>query len=158
MVNLAECIGRGELDAEIVAVISSRSTVAGVERAGELGVEPAIIRKKDLPGLDDFSAAVVKVLDEAKVDGRKSIFGEIFGHNAVDIHRPVANLHYRWCIVGDWKLIVPNQPNIPDGENELYDLAKDPHEEKNLATECPDRVEKMMKMMKMIDQWWEAAS
>lgn len=97
----------------------------------------------------------INLLDEAKVAGRKAIFGEIFGHNAVDIHRPVANLHYRWCVEGDWKLIVPNKRNIPDGENELYDLAKDPHEEKNLATECPDRVEKMKKR---IDQWWEAAS
>ncbi len=97
----------------------------------------------------------INLLDEEKVDGRKAIFGEIFGHNAVDIHKPVANLHYRWCIEGDWKLIVPNKLNMPDGENELYDLAKDPHEEKNLAEERPDRVEKMKKM---IDQWWEAAS
>ena len=68
MVNIAECIGRGELNAEIAAVISSRSTVAGVERARELGLAAEIIRKKDLPDLDDFSSAVVKVLEEAKVD------------------------------------------------------------------------------------------
>ena len=53
MVNIAEYIGQGELDAEIVTVISSRSTVGGVERARELGLEPHIVRKKDQPDVKD---------------------------------------------------------------------------------------------------------
>ena len=68
MVNIAQQIADGKLNAEIVTVISSRSVVAGVERAGELGLEPHIIRKKDLPDLEQFSAAIADVLDDARVD------------------------------------------------------------------------------------------
>jgi len=68
MVNLAEYIERGKLDAEIVTVISSRSNVAGVERARELGCKPHIIRVKDYPDVDEFTAKIASLLDEAKVD------------------------------------------------------------------------------------------
>ena len=68
MVNVAEKIKQGELNAEIVTVISSRSIVAGVERARQLGLEPQIVRKKDLPDINEFSERIVAILDEAKVD------------------------------------------------------------------------------------------
>jgi len=68
MVNIAEQIEQGKLDAEIVAVISSRSTVAGVDRARKLGLEPHIVRTKDLPDVDQFSERLVAILDDAKVD------------------------------------------------------------------------------------------
>ena len=68
MVNVDQCIKRGELDAEIVTVVSSRSTVAGVERARELGVEPHILRKKDTPEIGQFSEQLVGLLDDAEVD------------------------------------------------------------------------------------------
>jgi len=68
MVNLAEYIEQGKLDARIVTVISSRSNVAGVERARELGCEPYIIRVKDYPDVDEFTAKITSILDEAKVD------------------------------------------------------------------------------------------
>ena len=68
MVNIAEYIERGELNAEIVTVISSRSTVAGVDRARKLGLEPHIVRTKDIPDIDQFSEKLSKILDEAKVD------------------------------------------------------------------------------------------
>jgi len=68
MINLAEYIEQGKLDAEIVTVISSRRNVAGVERARELGCEPHIIRVKDYPDVDEFTAKITSVLDEAQVD------------------------------------------------------------------------------------------
>lgn len=68
MVNLAEAIGRGELDAEIAVVISSRSTVAGVDRARELGLEPHIVRKKDFSDVQTFSDQLVSILTDANVD------------------------------------------------------------------------------------------
>ena len=68
MVNISQCIERGELDAEIGAVISSRSTVAGVQRAKELGLEASVVRVKDHPEVDEFSGEIVKLLDEAGVD------------------------------------------------------------------------------------------
>jgi phosphoribosylglycinamide formyltransferase 1 len=68
MVNLAHGIERGELPAEIVAVVSSRSTVAGVDRARELGLDPHIIRTRDYSDSDEFSRKIVAVMDLAKVD------------------------------------------------------------------------------------------
>jgi phosphoribosylglycinamide formyltransferase-1 len=68
MVNIAEQIKAGKLDAEIVTVISSRSQVAGIERARELGIEPEVIRVKDHPDVDEFSRCITDVLDEARVD------------------------------------------------------------------------------------------
>ncbi len=68
MVNLAENIKGGDLDAEIVTVISSRSTVKGVERARSLSLEPAIIRVKDHPDVDEFSRCIQAELAENKVD------------------------------------------------------------------------------------------
>ena len=68
MVNIAEEIARGNINAEIVTVISSRSAVAGVERVNELGLEPHVVRKKDYPDIGAFSDKIVSILDEAEVD------------------------------------------------------------------------------------------
>jgi uncharacterized sulfatase len=96
----------------------------------------------------------INLLDEQSRKGREAIFGEIFLHNARDVHNPAANLMYRWCIDGWWKLILPTKGTLPDAQLELYDLNADPHETKNLAGEYPERVKKMRRM---IDQWWPAA-
>ena len=68
MVNIAECIERGELEAEIGAVISSRSTVAEVEAAKKLGLEASVVRVKDHRDVDEFSGEIIRRLDEAGVD------------------------------------------------------------------------------------------
>jgi len=97
----------------------------------------------DMPGLN--------LLGPRSVLGRKAIFGEIFTHNAVDIHDPASSLKYRWCIEGRWKLIVPCPANVPDGQVELYELVADPHETRNLVTARPDRV---IQLRAAIDKWW----
>lgn len=68
MINIQKCIEGGTLNAEIVCVISSLSTVRGVELARGIGVEPVIIRKKDHADIGEFSECIAKVLDEAEVD------------------------------------------------------------------------------------------
>ena len=45
----------------------------------------------------------VNLLDEASVSARGAIYGEIFTHNAVDIHNPASSLRYRWIVAGGWK-------------------------------------------------------
>ncbi|MBN2844344.1 MAG: phosphoribosylglycinamide formyltransferase [Sedimentisphaerales bacterium] len=62
MVNIAQQIKLGKLDAEIVTVISSRSDVAGIERARELGIEPIIIRRKDFADNKSFSSEIARHL------------------------------------------------------------------------------------------------
>lgn len=68
MLNIQQEIEAGRLPARIVLVISSRSTVRGVERARSIGLEPVILRKKDYPDIEDFSNRIVAALDKAKVD------------------------------------------------------------------------------------------
>lgn len=94
----------------------------------------------------------INLLDAKAVAARPAIFGEIFEHNAVDIDSPSANLMYRWVVEGNWKLIVPHEPNVKGGKAELYDLSKDPTETNNLAAKHPDRV---AELKKKLDTWWK---
>ncbi|MCA9081694.1 MAG: sulfatase [Planctomycetaceae bacterium] len=98
---------------------------------------------ENLPGIN--------LADAAAVANRKAIFGEILEHDIQDMNNPVASLRFRWVIDGNWKLIVPHPGREPKAPLELYDLAADPHEEQNLATDQPDRV---AKLRKELDAWW----
>ncbi len=68
MTNIQQEINTGRLNAEIVLVISSLSTVKGINRAKTIGLEPVVVRKKDYAGIEEFSNTLEKYLDEAKVD------------------------------------------------------------------------------------------
>ena len=68
LLNILEYIKDGRLNAEVAAVISSRSTVAGVERAKNAGLDVKIIRKKDLSDIDEFSKHLEQELAAANVD------------------------------------------------------------------------------------------
>jgi phosphoribosylglycinamide formyltransferase-1 len=68
MMNILDCIQRGELNARVALVISSLSTVAGVGRANNAGLPLTIVRKKDYPDIDAFSERLVQELDAAQVD------------------------------------------------------------------------------------------
>ena len=96
-----------------------------------------------MPGLN--------LLDAKAVAARTAVFGEVFEHNAVDIHDPAANLQYRWVVDGHWKLIVPHAPNVKGHRPELYDLSNDPDEKDDLAAKQP---EKVTELTKKLDGWW----
>jgi formyltetrahydrofolate-dependent phosphoribosylglycinamide formyltransferase len=68
MLNILDCIERGELNAEIPLVISSRSVVKGVERAKNAGLGVEIIRTKDYPDIDSFSKQIADKLNMTKID------------------------------------------------------------------------------------------
>ena len=109
---------------------------------------------KGLPGLD---------LSKNCLNGdsikRDHIFGESFAHDILDISNPDKTLVFRWCIQGKWKLLLtydgivtryksthPRKEKRP----QLFDLAGDPDENKNLAAQNPEIV---AKMAKMITEW-----
>jgi uncharacterized sulfatase len=100
----------------------------------------------------------INLLDSDAVSQRGPVFGECFLHNAIDIQSPAKNLTYRWCVAGDWKLILPNstnvtKPNKPGRElgPELYRIKSDPTEENNLAMSHPAEMERLTKL---IETWW----
>jgi phosphoribosylglycinamide formyltransferase-1 len=68
LMNILEYINHGSLNAEVTVTISSRSTVAGVERAKKAGLNVKIIRKKDYPDIDEFSSRIEEELIAANVD------------------------------------------------------------------------------------------
>ncbi len=68
LMNILECIKKGQLNAEIAVVISSRSTVAGVERARNAGLDVKVIRRKDYPDIDAFSKRIEEELVAANVE------------------------------------------------------------------------------------------
>jgi formyltetrahydrofolate-dependent phosphoribosylglycinamide formyltransferase len=68
LLNILECIEKGELNAEVPIVISSRETVKGVERARSAGLDVKIVRTKEYPDIDDFSKQLEETLSAANVD------------------------------------------------------------------------------------------
>ena len=114
--------------------------------------------------------AGINLLDSAAVRNRKEIFLANYGHDMVAADRPEESLWTRSCIDGHWKLIVWQQPSpkvLPyngghrrksppvAGKHkniELFDLAADPHETKNLAAAHPEQV---AQMLAALDTWWK---
>ena len=68
LMNILEYVRQGRLNAEVAVVISSRSSVSGVERAKNAGLDVKIIRKKDHVDIDEFSRHIEEELEIAKVD------------------------------------------------------------------------------------------
>ena len=97
-----------------------------------------------LPGIDLF--------DEAAVKARDAVFGACFDHDMIDFDAPAKSLKYRWCREGNWKLILP-APRVPDARPELYDLAADPRETRDLAGM---EAERLAAMTRRIGAWWAA--
>jgi uncharacterized sulfatase len=93
----------------------------------------------------------VNLLDEKAISARPVIFGEVFTHNAVDIHEPATSLRFRFGVAGDWKLIVPDRRNVPVGTLELFDVRHDPGEAHNRAGEKPQKV---AELQARLDAWW----
>jgi arylsulfatase A-like enzyme len=108
-----------------------------------VGINDPTLRNS-LPGIN--------LLDGEQVAARKHVFGEIFEHDVYDIARPAASLKYRWVNDGEWKLIIPHAERVPNGEVELYHIAEDPDELKNLAASVPDRV---ASLREALDAWWK---
>lgn len=114
-----------------------------------IDLAPTILRACGLKPTAEMQG--VNLLDATAVAQRRTIFGEVFTHSAIDIHRPEANLQYRWCLDGSTKLIWPHPANVPSQGPELYDVLADPHEEHNLAGSLKSRVDQLRSRL---DTWW----
>ncbi len=103
------------------------------------GVDPRI----ELPGID-----LIELATNGGNLGRDTLYGAIFEHDVTDIHDPSQSLMYRWCIHGEWKLIVPASGDTPI---ELFQLGDDPFEANDLASDYPELVNELTAE---IDGWW----
>jgi uncharacterized sulfatase len=122
----------------------------------------------------------VNLLDERAVAARHQIFGECYTHTIVDLDDPTRSLLWRWTVRAEdggriWKLVEPvtargrcewptwegrkvdpeSQRRFARGATELFDLAADPGETKNLAADQPDTV---TQLAASLDAWWPAAA
>jgi phosphoribosylglycinamide formyltransferase-1 len=68
LVNILKYINEDRLNAQVAVVISSRSTVSGVEKAKNAGLDVKVIRKKDYADIDKFSKRIEEELVAANVD------------------------------------------------------------------------------------------
>lgn len=131
------------------------TSVSSIDLAPTLYQAVSVDRPAGLPGIN--------LLDESAVRDRKAIFGACFLHNAVDTHSPAKNLTWRWCIAGDWKLIVPTpenlkasiSPGVPPTPLELFQIKDDPAEAHNLADQQSRKVEELQELL---DAWWNPTS
>jgi uncharacterized sulfatase len=132
----------------------STTPVSSIDLAPTVLLAAGLKPTKQMPG--------VNLLDANAVNARKFLYGEVFLHNAVALQNPAANLTYRWGIRDGWKLILPHKQNVTTragkgakgtGTIELYHLAKDPLETKNLAEA---NVSKVAELRKLINAEWSA--
>jgi len=77
---------------------------------------------------------------------RDTVCGEGFTHDVADLEKPDASLLTRWCVSGQWKLILswdttPDRYAFVHAGNErapqLYNLEQDPAEKRNVAADHP---------------------
>ncbi len=121
--------------------------------ASSIDLAPTILKAcgvavpKEMSGLDLVAAAA-----GGPPFRRDTVFGEVFEHTEIVAGDPDRNLTHRWLRHGPWKLICPQDPGKPV---ELYDVVKDPTEEKNLAELEPQRVQELLKML---DRWYKPAA
>lgn len=91
--NLADVIGRGELDASIAVVISSKSDAYGLQRAAQLQLSSFVVSKNDFLNPEQRSARVFELVREAGAQlvclaGYLSLLHvpDDFAHRVINIH------------------------------------------------------------------------
>ncbi len=142
--------------------------------ASSLDIMPTILAACGVPvpaGLPGLN-----LLDAEKAAARKQLFGECYTHTLVDLDEPAKSLLWRWTVRRDgdhlWKLVEPvtarieggglpkhearkvdaeSQARFARGEVELFDVAADPHEAKDLAATEADVVKDLQASL---DAWW----
>lgn len=112
-----------------------------------LDLAPTILAACGLEPTKEMSGLSLLDVPASGPAPRDTLYGEIFEHDVVDLDHAEPGLLSRWCIEGDWKLILSR-----DGKQaELYQLSTDPREEQNLAA---DQIEKVRQLTAKLDAWW----
>ncbi len=115
--------------------------VSSIDLAPTILSAANVMVPRQMPGLNLLNVASGR----GNLD-RNIVFGEIYTHDCGELGQPRMDVRFRWCREGDWKLILPTE-----GNPELYNLSRDPHERTNLAQQEPDRVQQLRQR---ITTWW----
>ncbi|SEQ09485.1 sulfatase-like hydrolase/transferase [Neolewinella agarilytica] len=83
----------------------------------------------------------INVLDKLALEKRETLYGEIYAHDFTTVDN---SLFYQMAITSPYKIIVPNKANKPNETVQLYDIIKDPFEQKDLAADKPEIVEQLI--------------
>ncbi len=124
----------------------SPALVSSIDVAPTILAAAGLSKDAAMPGI-----SLLDVIAAGGVACRPAVFGEIFDHDVVDIDHPVQGLRYRWCVEGNWKLILPVDHRQPA---ELYNIVADPHEQRNRAGECGPLVDVISREL---EAWWPVA-
>ena len=68
MLSIAKACEEGKINGEIVLVVSNKKKAPGLEKAKELGIETLFISNRKFETREAFDSAVVKELQQRKVD------------------------------------------------------------------------------------------
>ena len=68
MVAIADAVRKGDIDADIAAVISNRPEAAGIQKAKDRDIETEIINHQDFASREDFDAALMQAIDAYQPD------------------------------------------------------------------------------------------
>jgi phosphoribosylglycinamide formyltransferase-1 len=68
MLSIAKACRNGEINGEIVVVISNKKTAPGLEKAASMGIETLFISHKAFGTREEFDSAMVKELQDRSVD------------------------------------------------------------------------------------------
>ncbi len=136
-------VAPARIENELASAVDLFPTIAAAA-----GLQPP----NDLPGIN--------LLDDAARKHRDAIFGVCHASHNMTPHATDETLQYLWCVSGEWKLLVRHHGSDTTHYRKLhvwdkdpvrlYDLARDPHEQHNLAAEHPEMVEQLRRK---IDRW-----
>lgn len=119
-----------------------------------------------LLGLENGDLPGINVLDEQELKNRSVVFAEAYDHDISNIEVPTESLLYKIAIEEKWKLILPNKDMVKKDATtraeeiagyyskdiQLFNLAEDPSELKNVAAAHPEEVERLTEK---INAWWQ---
>ena len=123
------------------------------ELATTLDVFPTVLAVAEVPVPDGLPGLnLLPALTSGGPIERQTISGEGFAHDIADLNVPEASLVTRWCIEGEWKLILSWEPpedryafvhSLNERRPQLFHVTADPEERKNLANQHPELVARL---------------
>ncbi len=94
----------------------------------------------------------ISLVDHIQLQKRDAVFSADYKHDMEDFNDPKKSLESKTVIKKPWKLIVPNPANSPEMKTELYNIIEDETEQINLASQHPEIV---TELSKLLEEWWD---